>query len=279
DGVEGAGSTTTRRVNAHAGNHELPHLRARHYRYLMTRTSLAPAWALLAILLIVPAWAATPQQCGDADLSGARTVTDGVLVLRTAADLAGGCSVASRCDVDGNGSVTVTDGVAALRLAAGLPVEIQCPNTVVDRSRFTLFDFSHRFAFGNCPRIGAPSRFILAESDQGLVLNATLIVEGTAGDPDCLPDTTPVPFAACVKTMPLPSRVLTAEEEARVRAGFAAVALELERNPDCGRVTIEPCLIEDFNWDGFEVTDFACGEPRLAPDQAAALDALLASLL
>ena len=63
---------------------------------------------------------ATPDDCGDADENGARSVTDGVRVLRTAADLADGCAVASRCDIDGNGKITVSDGVAALRLAAGL---------------------------------------------------------------------------------------------------------------------------------------------------------------
>ena len=245
----------------------------------MARFPLAPAVALLAMLIANRAPAATQEQCGDADLGGSRTVTDGVLVLRTAADLAGGCSVVSRCDIDGNGSITVTDGVAALRLAAGLTVDVRCPNDVVDRSNFTLFDFSHRFAFGNCPRIGAPTRLILSAGQSGITLDATVLVEGTAGDPDCLPDTTPVPEAACVKTMQLPSRVLTAEEETRVRNAFAATTLELQPDPDCGRVTVEPCLIEDFNWDGFEVTDFACGAPRLPPDQAAAFDALLASLL
>jgi hypothetical protein len=55
------------------------------------------------------------------------TVTDGVQVLRAAADLSSDCSQRQNsCDVDGNGSVTVSDGVNVLRLAADLPVTTNC---------------------------------------------------------------------------------------------------------------------------------------------------------
>ena len=64
--------------------------------------------------------------CGDADDSGAVTVTDGVQTLRDAAGLPSPCT-ASRCDMDGNGSVTVSDGVKVLRYAAELPVTLACP--------------------------------------------------------------------------------------------------------------------------------------------------------
>jgi hypothetical protein len=69
----------------------------------------------------------TPGLCGDADLSGAITVTDGVQTLRAAADLASGCTTA-RCDLDGSGTVSVSDGVNVLRAAAGLPFTANCPN-------------------------------------------------------------------------------------------------------------------------------------------------------
>jgi len=67
----------------------------------------------------------TPGLCGDADLSGAVTVTDGVQVLRAAADLSSSCTPA-RCDVDGSGSISVTDGVNVLRAAADLPFTANC---------------------------------------------------------------------------------------------------------------------------------------------------------
>ena len=71
---------------------------------------------------------ASAQVCGDADGNGSVTVTDGVQVLRAAADLSSGCSQRQNsCDVDGNGSVTVSDGVNVLRLAADLPVTANCP--------------------------------------------------------------------------------------------------------------------------------------------------------
>ena len=63
--------------------------------------------------------------CGDADGSGAVTVTDGVQTLRAAAGLSSPCTLAT-CDVNGSGTVTVTDGVAVLRGAAGLPLGGTC---------------------------------------------------------------------------------------------------------------------------------------------------------
>ncbi len=75
---------------------------------------------------IYPVTGPTPGICGDADLSGAITVTDGVQTLRAAAELSSSCTPA-RCDVDGSGAVTVSDGVNVLRGAAGLPFASNCP--------------------------------------------------------------------------------------------------------------------------------------------------------
>lgn len=75
---------------------------------------------------IYPVVGPTPGLCGDADLSGAVTVTDGVQVLRAAAGLSSSCTL-QRCDVDGSGSITVTDGVNVLRNAAGLSAISACP--------------------------------------------------------------------------------------------------------------------------------------------------------
>lgn len=66
------------------------------------------------------------EVCGDADDSGAITVTDGVQTLRAAAGLGSGCTVA-RCDVDASNAISVTDGVNVLRAAAGLAVTLTCP--------------------------------------------------------------------------------------------------------------------------------------------------------
>jgi len=54
--------------------------------------------------------------CGDADGDGTVTTSDGVRLLRAAAD--GSACPLDGCDLDGNGRVTVTDGVLALRRAA-----------------------------------------------------------------------------------------------------------------------------------------------------------------
>ncbi len=246
-----------------------------HERWL---PRLALGAALIA--LAATANAATPEQCGDADASGSRTVTDGVLVLRTAAELSGGCSVASRCDVDGSGDITVSDGVAALRLAAGLDAPLACRNAVVDVSGFRTFTFARRSAFGFCPPLDSLSALVLSDAGGGTLAltGAKEIVEGTPGDPACDPQIMPVPAVACAKEVTLPDRVLTADEAARVRAAFMAVEREQQRNPDCARVTFDPCLIDEFSWDTSAITDFVCGEPRLLADESARLIAVLDSL-
>jgi hypothetical protein len=224
--------------------------------------------------------AATPAACGDADASGTTTVTDGVLVLRTAGDLAGGCQVASRCDIDGNGEITVSDGVLALRLAAGLSATVNCRNAVADRTGYATFSFNRRSAFGFCPPLNSASRMILSRSGDTVTRSALVFREGAPGDPNCLQeDIMTVPHAECVLEVAVPDRALTAEEVQRVDAVFAAVPLEQQRNPDCAHVTFDPCLINDFMWDTFEVTDFVCGEPRLLPAQSQAIIDVLDSLL
>lgn len=65
--------------------------------------------------------------CGDADGSGAVSVSDGVNVLRAAAGIADACETGAACDVDGSGAVTVSDGVNVLRAAAGLSTTLSCP--------------------------------------------------------------------------------------------------------------------------------------------------------
>jgi hypothetical protein len=224
-------------------------------------------------------FAATPEQCGDADLSGARTVTDGVLILRTAAELNSGCSVPSRCDIDGNGEITVSDGVAALRLAADLPVTTDCRDVVDDHFPFTLFVFDRRSAFGFCPPLDSVSHVVLSSGASGITRSAKVFKAGTPGDPNCLTeDIMPVPAAECVLEVTLPDRLLTPAEVARVEAAFSSVTREQQRNPDCARITLDPCLIDEFTWDGSTITDFECGEPRLALDESAALIAVLDSL-
>ncbi len=73
-------------------------------------------------LMIYPAVAFV---CGDADGNGSVTVSDGVQILRAAADLSNTCTLA-RCDVNGDGTITVSDGVAVLRRAADLPGADDC---------------------------------------------------------------------------------------------------------------------------------------------------------
>jgi hypothetical protein len=245
----------------------------------MRRLGRAILFGFVALLTAAPSFATTAEQCGDADLSGSRTVTDGVLILRTAAELSSGCTVASRCDVDGNGQITVTDGVAALRLAAELPTTTDCRDVVDDHFPFTLFVFDRRSAFGFCPPLDSVSHVVLSSGADGITRSAKVFRAGTPGDPNCLTEEImPVPDAECVLEVTLPDRLLTADEVTRVDAAFSAVTREQQRHPDCSRITFDPCLVDEFTWDGSTITDFVCGEPRLLPDESAELIAVLDSL-
>ncbi len=81
---------------------------------------------MVAMVLFAAAAARGADVCGDADGSGAITVSDGVQALRAAAGLASACTPA-RCDLDGSGTITVSDGVNVLRAAADLAVTLACP--------------------------------------------------------------------------------------------------------------------------------------------------------
>ncbi len=79
-----------------------------------------------AVLALGASAAVAADVCGDADGSGAISVTDGVQTLRAAAGLGSACTP-SRCDLDGSGGISVSDGVNVLRAAAGLTVRLACP--------------------------------------------------------------------------------------------------------------------------------------------------------
>ena len=81
--------------------------------------------ALFFALLPAIAQAQIFKLCGDVDDSKTVTVTDGVQVLRAAAELSSDCTLPI-CDADVNGEIGVTDGVIVLRKAAGLTITEDC---------------------------------------------------------------------------------------------------------------------------------------------------------
>ncbi len=91
-----------------------------------TFADLSGAERIYPVVNTTPTPGPTTGLCGDADLSGTVTVTDGVQVLRAAAGLSSPCTP-GRCDVDGSGTISVTDGVNVLRDAAGLSSATSCP--------------------------------------------------------------------------------------------------------------------------------------------------------
>lgn len=70
----------------------------------MTRPASVRTWALLVgALLLCPATRAVGATCGDADGSGAVTVTDGVQTLRAAAALPADLRCVAGAGLDGSG--------------------------------------------------------------------------------------------------------------------------------------------------------------------------------
>ena len=113
--------------------------------------------------------------CGDADGDGSVTVTDGVQVLRGAADLGGNCaSAADACDVDGDGRNTVTDGVAVLRHAASLPAISQCTSPVVGDESVAQIDV----ALPGCDSVTTEARYCLTFAQPAGSEATTLAVLG-----------------------------------------------------------------------------------------------------
>jgi hypothetical protein len=106
---------------------------------------------VIAAVLLVTSGQASAQICGDADLSGSVTVTDGVQTLRAAAGLTSTCTD-NACDIDGSGSITVTDGVNVLRKAAGIAIAEACPGAVDTQVQNLLRDTLP--IFGGLTKIG-----------------------------------------------------------------------------------------------------------------------------
>ena len=87
--------------------------------------SAAVMGALLVVVILAPRLAAAQSRC-DPSGDGVINDTDGVQVLRAAAQLSSSCGMAS-CDVNGDGAINDVDGVNVLRAAASLPSD--CDDT------------------------------------------------------------------------------------------------------------------------------------------------------
>ena len=83
------------------------------------------------VMIVGGAASAHAATCGDANRTGSVTVTDGVLVLRAAAQLEANCP-RERCDMNVDGGISVTDGVLALRVAAGVETQVACSASQAD---------------------------------------------------------------------------------------------------------------------------------------------------
>lgn len=142
--------------------------------------------------------------------------------------------------------------------------------SAVDLSNFTQFSFSRAPYIGFCPAQGeiyAASIFVNAA---GLhELNVSVLRAGGQGQ--CI-DTSDI---RCATATQLQARTLTATEAAALTAAFSAVRVDDQADPVCGGVDLAPCLVNQFAWDSFFVTDFKCSTPRLHRDQANTIISML----
>jgi hypothetical protein len=141
----------------------------------------SPLWkysAAVAGLLVAMSVTAEAQVCGDADGNDKVTVTDGVQVLRKAADLSSSCG-ATLCDVDGNGKVTVTDGVQVLRKAADLPITGTCSGVTGQLEALLGPTLPTLSIFGPLTKLGSSAQAKMAASAQAAGQN---ICENPTGE-------------------------------------------------------------------------------------------------
>ncbi len=139
-----------------------------------------------------------------------------------------------------------------------------------DLSNFTQFSFSRAPYMGFCPAQGEIyTASIFVNADGSHELNVAVLRAGGQGQ--CI-DTSDV---RCATATQLQARTLTAAEAAALTAAFSAVRVDDQADPVCGEVDVAPCLVNQFAWDSFFVTDFKCSTPRLHRDQAFAIISML----
>jgi hypothetical protein len=144
------------------------------------------------------------------------------------------------------------------------------------------FTFFARPAFGYCPVLGGAARVFLSVRNGEITREAAVIVEGNPGDPDCLSDIMTVSSGRVrARGHVCPSASSHADEAERVRNVFSAVERERLQNPRLQARRLRPMPAERVHvgQHHFQITDFICGQPRLLPDQSAALISVLDSLL
>ncbi len=201
-------------------------------------------------------------------------------------------------DCDGDGVVSVNELISGVRIVlneapstscpglrrsgiAGLIDAVGhalsgCPIATVERfGEFQRFDLLRGPGFGFCPLEGSVlAATILHEADGSYTFTSTVAEPGEPHSPVCLGGENV--GTRCTFGVVQPCRTLTADEVARVRAGFDAVTVQPGPTHGCGFA--DPCLVGDLRWDDTRLNDSHCASRRLARSEidriAEVLDAL-----
>jgi hypothetical protein len=143
-----------------------------------------------------------------------------------------------------------------------------------DFSEFVRFDSTLEPGLGFCPEMYKVFRASILREETGYRLEMSVLYEGVPGQPECIE----VVSGACAVELPLPPRMLTAEEEVEVRNLFSAVPIFEAPHTICLCLAIDPCVIPAFEWDGFRARGFECSAPRLPANATANIKSLLEGL-
>ncbi|MFQ5591536.1 MAG: hypothetical protein ACE5HE_10265 [Phycisphaerae bacterium] len=146
---------------------------------------------------------------------------------------------------------------------------------VVDLSAFGQFSFARAPGLGFCPPLDqVHTASIVANGDGSYILNATVLRAGTGTSGACI-GTLTVP---CATTTQLEARTLSVAEVSALAAAFSEVHVEQVADPVCNQVVVDPCVVNQFAWDAFLITDYKCSGPRLSPEEAGRIISLLEQL-
>ena len=159
---------------------------------------------------------------------------------------------------------------------------------VRDFSEFIEFAFSRDPGLGFCPLFDAVFDVtILLNEDGQYVASISALVGGVAGEDECLDSLGGVPIediwvldgepVECAVLTQYPELTLTAEQADAVIVVFSEVVLS-GPDPFCSGGSIDPCRIDTFTFDSFEVSTYPCGDLRIPGSQASLITDLLEDL-
>ena len=168
-----------------------------------------------------------------------------------------------------------------ISICALLLVVVACDANRIERpdyAGFTSYAFSQGNGLGYCPDSSmAFAASIERRGADAFEFGARVLRPAPTSDGDC-----PSRIYAdegCMTVEALQPRRLSDAEVARVKAVFSALEILPEPDAQCEVLGIDPCRIDQHEWDGTAHGDYVCSANRIPPEQSERLLDLLSDLL